>query len=88
MEERKATLSTSEAEDSDEWRRWWQYAEEDLTAAQRVLEVEGLAPRNRESRMTIGEIIEQGFHYARTCRSLWLFGFFVGIASGGSNGSR
>ena len=36
--------------------------------------------------MTIGEMIEQGFHYARTCRSLWLFGFFVGIASGGSNG--
>jgi hypothetical protein len=36
--------------------------------------------------MTMSEIIEQGFHYARTCRSLWLFGFFVGIASGGSNG--
>lgn len=37
--------------------------------------------------MTIGEMIGQGFHYARTCRSLWLFGFFVGIASGGgSNG--
>lgn len=36
--------------------------------------------------MTIGEIVGQGFHYTRTCRSLWLFGFFVGIASGGSNG--
>jgi hypothetical protein len=36
--------------------------------------------------MTIGEIIRQGLHYARTCRSLWLFGFFVGVASGGSNG--
>ena len=36
--------------------------------------------------MTIGEMIRQGFHYARTCRSLWLFGFFVGIASGGSGG--
>ena len=36
--------------------------------------------------MTIGEIIRQGFHYARNCRSLWLFGFVVGIASGGSNG--
>ena len=36
--------------------------------------------------MTIGETIRQGFHYARTCRSLWLFGFFVGIASGGSSG--
>ena len=36
--------------------------------------------------MTIREIIGQGFYYARTCRSLWLFGFFVGIASGGSNG--
>ena len=36
--------------------------------------------------MTIGELIRQGFYYARTCRSLWLFGFFVGIASGGSNG--
>ncbi|ODS58181.1 MAG: hypothetical protein ABS36_04665 [Acidobacteria bacterium SCN 69-37] len=31
-------------------------------------------------------MIRQGFHYARTCRSLWLFGFFVGIASGGSGG--
>jgi hypothetical protein len=31
--------------------------------------------------MTIGEIVRQGFYYARTCRSLWLFGFFVGIAS-------
>jgi hypothetical protein len=46
----------------------------------------GLAPRNRESRMTISEIVRQGFYYARTCRSLWLFGFFVGIASGGSSG--
>ena len=35
--------------------------------------------------MTITEIIRHGLHYARTCRSLWLFGFFVGIASGGSN---
>jgi hypothetical protein len=36
--------------------------------------------------MTIGEIVRQGFHYTRTGKSLWLFGFFVGIASGGSNG--
>jgi len=36
--------------------------------------------------MTIGEMIRKEFHYARTCRSLWLFGFFVGIASGGSGG--
>jgi hypothetical protein len=36
--------------------------------------------------MTISEIIRQGLHYARTCKSLWLFGFFVGIASGGSGG--
>jgi hypothetical protein len=36
--------------------------------------------------MSIREIVEQGFYYARTCRSLWLFGFFVGVASGGSNG--
>jgi hypothetical protein len=36
--------------------------------------------------MTIREIIGQGFHYARTCKSLWLFGFFVGMASGGSSG--
>ena len=36
--------------------------------------------------MTITEIVSEGLHYARTCRSLWLFGFFVGIASGGSNG--
>ena len=36
--------------------------------------------------MTIREIVSQGFHYARTCRSLWLFGFFVGMAGGGSSG--
>jgi hypothetical protein len=36
--------------------------------------------------MTIREIIRQGRHYARTCKSLWLFGFFVGMASGGSSG--
>jgi hypothetical protein len=36
--------------------------------------------------MTIREIVGEGLHYARTCRSLWLFGFFVGVASGGSNG--
>ena len=36
--------------------------------------------------MTIREILSQGFHYARTCRSLWLFGFFVGMAGGGSSG--
>ena len=36
--------------------------------------------------MTISDIIRQGLHYARTCKSLWLFGFFVGIASGGSSG--
>ena len=35
--------------------------------------------------MTISEIVRQGLHYARTCKSLWLFGFFVGIASGGSS---
>ncbi len=37
--------------------------------------------------MTIRESIGQGFHYARTCRSLWLFGFVVGVASGGSSNS-
>src|SRR5688500_15902707 len=36
--------------------------------------------------MTITEILRQGFHYARTCKSLWLFGFFVGMAGGGSTG--
>jgi len=36
--------------------------------------------------MTITEITRQGLHYARTCKSLWLFGFFVGMASGGSSG--
>jgi hypothetical protein len=36
--------------------------------------------------MTIVEIVRQGLHYARTCRSLWLFGFVVGLASSGSNG--
>lgn len=36
--------------------------------------------------MTIVELIKQGLYYARTRKSLWLFGFFVGIASGGSNG--
>jgi hypothetical protein len=35
--------------------------------------------------MTIREIVSQGLHYARTCKSLWLFGFFVGAASGGSS---
>jgi hypothetical protein len=43
-------------------------------------------PGDWELRMTIREIVGQGFHYARTCRSLWLFGFIVGVASGGSNG--
>jgi hypothetical protein len=46
----------------------------------------GLAPGTWETRMTIGEIVRQGLYYARTCRSLWLFGFLVGIASGGSSG--
>jgi hypothetical protein len=36
--------------------------------------------------MTISEITRQGLHYARTCKSLWLFGFFVGMASGASSG--
>ena len=36
--------------------------------------------------MTISDILRQGFHYARTCKSLWLFGFFVGMAGGGSGG--
>jgi hypothetical protein len=36
--------------------------------------------------MTIRELITQGLFYARTCKSLWLFGFFVGMASGGSSG--
>jgi hypothetical protein len=36
--------------------------------------------------MTISESIRQGLHYARTCKSLWLFGFVVGLASGGSSG--
>ena len=36
--------------------------------------------------MTISEIIRQGLYYARTCKSLWLFGFVVGMASGGSSG--
>jgi hypothetical protein len=37
--------------------------------------------------MTTFEIVRQAFYYAGTCRSLWFFGFFVGLASGGSNGS-
>jgi hypothetical protein len=36
--------------------------------------------------MSISEIVRQGFHYAVSCRWLWLFGFFVGVASGGSGG--
>ena len=36
--------------------------------------------------MTIFEIVRQGLHYAFRCRSLWLFGFVVGVASGGSSG--
>jgi hypothetical protein len=43
-------------------------------------------PADWESRMTIREIVEQSLYYARTCRSLWIFGFVVGLASGGSNG--
>jgi hypothetical protein len=35
--------------------------------------------------MTIREIVRQGLYYARTCRSLWLFGSFVGMANGGSS---
>lgn len=35
--------------------------------------------------MTIGEIVRQSLYLARTCRSLWLFGFVVGVASGGSS---
>ncbi len=31
--------------------------------------------------MTISEITRQGLYYARTCKSLWLFGLFVGVAS-------
>ena len=46
----------------------------------------GLVPWSWEQRMTISEIVRQGLYYARTCRSLWLFGFFVAIASGGSSG--
>jgi hypothetical protein len=38
--------------------------------------------------MTIREILGQGFHYARTCKSLWLFGFFVGMSGGSSGGGR
>lgn len=37
--------------------------------------------------MTLREIIRQGFYYARTCKPLWLFGFFVGLGSGGSGGA-
>ncbi len=36
--------------------------------------------------MTILEIVKEGLHHARNRRSLWLFGFFVGVWSGGSNG--
>jgi len=35
--------------------------------------------------MTIGQSVKQGFHYARTCKSLWLFGFVVGIAASGNS---
>jgi hypothetical protein len=36
--------------------------------------------------MTILDIVKEGLLYARTRRSLWVFGFFVGLWSGGSNG--
>lgn len=36
--------------------------------------------------MTIREMIARGFHDARTCRSLWVFGFVVGVASTGTGG--
>jgi hypothetical protein len=38
--------------------------------------------------MTIREMLGQAFHYARTCKSLWLFGFVVGITSSGSSGGN
>jgi hypothetical protein len=36
--------------------------------------------------MTITEMVRQGLHDARTCKSLWLFGFFVALTGGGSSG--
>ena len=36
--------------------------------------------------MTIREIVVQGIHSTRACKSLWVFGFVVGAASAGSNG--
>ena len=36
--------------------------------------------------MTIREIVTQGIHSTRACKSLWVFGFVVAAASGGSNG--
>jgi hypothetical protein len=36
--------------------------------------------------MTMWEIVEQAFHFAVRARRLWLFGFFVGLWSGGSSG--
>lgn len=36
--------------------------------------------------MTIREILEEAFHHAVTCRSLWLFGFFIAATGNGSNG--
>jgi hypothetical protein len=36
--------------------------------------------------MTIIDIVRQGLQYAYKCRSLWLFGFIVGLAAGGSSG--
>lgn len=35
--------------------------------------------------MSIGTIIRESLRYAWTCKSLWLFGFFVGMATGGSS---
>lgn len=35
--------------------------------------------------MTIRQLVRQGLHYARHCRSLWLFGFIVGATGGGSS---
>lgn len=37
--------------------------------------------------MTIRDVVKQSLHYAWSCKSLWIFGFVVGLATGGSSSS-
>jgi hypothetical protein len=48
----------------------------------------GFAPHNGMKTMNIIEMIKQGLRIGRTSRSLWLYGFFVGLAATANNASK